>query len=498
MALAPSKSAAKGVTVVLPKLRGKGTALASTPTFVVSNVGSPIPNIATNSHLVDPYNFRATETDDDLIARLMRYDPDCAAAVGAFLTVANTQIRFLVTDVDGLVDREGHKILNLCLEYLTQTQDYSGGFTKSKSLDVLLEKQRYSILKRGAFGGELVLDSKSPTFFSQVTLVDAASLEWQEDESNKLKPKQKQGSGDPTDLDIANFFYAEYRQDPSSPYSKSLFISAINTVFARAQIINDLYDIMRVTGYPRMAVKLLSDVVLKNAPQSVKTGGAQKQIDHFTAFTNSISSVLTNLNPADPFVHTDYFEAQYLNSSSAMELDITPIIKVLDAQNQAALKSMATILGRGESGVNTASVEARIFSMNAQEINQPIADFWSQLLTLAIRLQGSLSKVTVYFEPVELRPDNELEPSRVQKQARLHKDLSLGMITDDYYHLQMYGTIRPETAPELSGTGFSDKSATDPAADTDKTKPSESKKPSSAERQSNKPADKGAKSNAVK
>ena len=42
--------------------------------------------------------------------------------------------------------------------------------------------------------------------------------------------------------------------------------------------------------------------------------------------------------------------------------------------------------------------------------------------------------------------------------SRLKQDLSLGIIGDDEYHLEMYGRIRPEEAPELSGTGFMESS----------------------------------------
>ena len=36
------------------------------------------------------------------------------------------------------------------------------------------------------------------------------------------------------------------------------------------------------------------------------------------------------------------------DKKAGMSIDIEPVIKTLNAQNQAALKTMATILGRGE------------------------------------------------------------------------------------------------------------------------------------------------------
>jgi hypothetical protein len=93
--------------------------------------------------------------------------------------------------------------------------------------------------------------------------------------------------------------------------------------------------------------------------------------------------------------------------------------------------------------------------MNAEEVNEPVGEIWSQMMTMAVRLLGhETSYVECRFRSPELRPELELEPQLTMKSARLREDLSLGIITDDEYHLEMYGRIRPDNAPELSGTNF--------------------------------------------
>lgn len=59
-----------------------------------------------------------------------------------------------------------------------------------------------------------------------------------------------------------------------------------------------------------------------------------------------------------------------------------------------------------------------------------------------------------------MRPDTELEPQLVVRQSRLLQDLSLGIITDEEYHLKMYNRLPPPSAPKLSGTGFNSKQET--------------------------------------
>ncbi|WP_297922393.1 hypothetical protein, partial [uncultured Agitococcus sp.] len=111
-------------------------------------------------------------------------------------------------------------------------------------------------------------------------------------------------------------------------------------------------------------------------------------------------------------------------------------------------------LGRGEAGVNTASVEARLFALQCDGLNTPVTLLLSQMFTFLLRATGSSSKAEVTFMPAEMRSPIELEAQFNLRAARLLYDLSEGIIDDDEYHLRMYGRIRPDSAPILSGTKF--------------------------------------------
>ena len=100
--------------------------------------------------------------------------------------------------------------------------------------------------------------------------------------------------------------------------------------------------------------------------------------------------------------------------------------------------------------------------MSAESINRPVADIMSRIFTLALRMAGFDGRVKVWFRHAELRPDLELEALRIQKQTRLLKDLSIGKISDEYYNLEMYGFLSPESAEDLSGTFFLNSPSQDP------------------------------------
>ena len=263
-------------------------------------------------------------------------------------------------------------------------------------------------------------------------------------------------------MDIPTFFTARCKQNPTSPYNYSYFTSAINTIAARQVVINDLYRIMKIVGYPRITIKVLEEVIKNRAPKDI-SNDSKKLNSWINSQLNTIANKFDGIRPDQPFAHTDSVEPSILNQKQpGSGLQVSEIIETLNAQNQAGLKVVATVLGRGDGGTNVASVESRIFTLSAESINRPVADIMSRIFTLALRMAGFDGRVKVWFRHAELRPDLELEALRIQKQTRLLKDLSIGKISDEYYNLEMYGFLSPESAEDLSGTFFLNSPSQDP------------------------------------
>ena len=203
-----------------------------------------------------------------------------------------------------------------------------------------------------------------------------------------------------------------------------------------------------------MDVTVLEEVLLKNAPINLRMDEAGKR-EYVNREMSSLTSAINGIRPDQTFVHTDSMTVEMINDKNpGAALNVDSVMGALNSQNQAGLRTMATIIGRGESGVNTATVEARVFSMSAEELNKPIGDILGQIFTMAIRLNGSQSYVEVKFAPVELRSATEMETQLLIRAQRLKADLSLGIISDDEYSLAMYGRIALDSQPPLSGTNF--------------------------------------------
>lgn len=440
-----------GFQILLPKKKAKPGGTTLTTTFQPGTAAVTIPGY--RDHLEDIFSTRVINDSRDLIVALARHDPDVSSSVFAYGTISSSAHMVVeATDLQGAESPEGVQIANAILERVFNVNDYTLGFSSKLSQAEFLDELRYMVMIRGGAGMELVLNKQlEPDSFR---IVDMATLEWEERQVGVYKPIQKTaGNSDGVSLDIPTFFTTRFHQSPSDIYTYSPFISAINTVAARQQVINELYRIMQVTGYPRLDIEVLEDIIMASAPPTLRQNPRERQT-FVDAQIASIRNTFSSIRSDQPFVHTNAVQTKMINDKNpGAGLSIKEVVETLDAQNQAALKTMPSVVGKASNG-NVASAESRLFAMNCDSLNKIIAVPIQAALTLAARLAGFQGSIKVGFTPIELRPTLELEAQLTMKQARLQTDLSLGLITDHRYHMDMYHRAKPDSSPELSGTGF--------------------------------------------
>lgn len=448
-------------TVLLPKGKGVKGGKGFTPTFNPRQEIMTAP--AYREHLNDLFTSRIAGDSRTLIATLANADPDVSAAINAFLSVAgSTDPVIYAYDGKDQIDTKGIELGQQLWSLLTTTNDYTLGYSARKGPDALVTDMRYMILLRGMVAGELVLDKTYVP--SEMRMIDPATIEWHQKQNGVFSPIQKSAtSNTEIDLNIPTFFTENFHQSPLDVYTYSPFVSAINTIASRTQVIQELYRIMKIVGYPRVDVQVLDDVLMNSAPPAIRN--KPEQVRAFVeAELGRIRAAISNLQSGDAFVHSKAVEAKVINDKNpSAGLQIQGVIDVLNAQNQAALKVMPAVVGKANNG-QVASTEARLFALNADALNRTVAGFMTKLLTLGARLSGYEGRIEMIFPPVELRPQLELEPQKTMKSSRLKMDLSLGLITDIEYSMEMYGRPPLAGAPELSGTGFMSQGTTDPNA----------------------------------
>lgn len=439
--------------ILLPKGKGAKGGKGATPGYVR---GTPTMTAPTyRDHLTDVYTTRTANDSRELIATLANMDPDVSAAITAFLSVAGS-VDPVVTayNENDEIDLDGIAMGQQLLAVLTTTNDYTLGYSDKPTVDSLCTDHRYMMLLRGGTAVELVLDKTYVP--SELRLVDPATLTWDQTAPGVYKPVQTPtGSNEKIDLNIPTFFTSNFHQSPLSKYTYSPFVSAINTIASRTLVINELYRIMKIVGYPRVDVAVLEDVLMKSAPPAFRNQ-PEKIRTYVQSELNSIRSAISNLGSGDAFVHSNAIEAKIINDKNpSAGIQIQGVIDVLQAQNMASLKVMPAVVGRANNG-QVASTEARLFALNADALNRAVAGVLTKSFTLAARLAGFAGRIEVNFPPVELRPAMELEPQWTMKASRLRQDLSDGLISDEEYTMAMYGRPPLPGAPKLSGTKFAD------------------------------------------
>lgn len=441
--------------IIAPKKKPKSGGTTNTPTYQPQQNQNVLTFPTYRDHLTDLFSSRQSADAQTIMEDLFQHDTDVSAAVNGYLTLADTQMIAWCEDLEGQVDPEASSQLYQLFNRLAFQTDYTQGFQLKMGLDKTTEELRYMGLLRGAIGAEWVYDKKGVP--DSIRNVDMKSIRWYEKAPGVYKPGQVvAGQTDPVMLDFPSFFVTYYRRSPTQVYASSPFVSAINTIAARQQVINDLYRIMRFTGYPRVEIKVLEDILVKAMPPAlIQNKGSTEYMGWLSARYAEIQANFANIAVDQAIVHADALEFSILNEKNpGMALNVEPIISTLNAQNQAGLKSMSTVLGRGSQGVNTGSVEARLAAMFADQLNEPIIDLYQRAFSFQMHQTGFQGFVKVKFAPAELRPWTELEPQLVLKAQRLRQDLSDGIITDVEYHLWMYERLPPRDAPLLSGTQF--------------------------------------------
>lgn len=455
--------ALKPLAILLPKGKGAKGGRSYPPGFNprTAEISSPL----YRDHLQDIFASRQASDARTLLDTLVNHDPDVSSAMHSYLTIAESaDLEFIAYGTDGAVDPEGIDLARQIVQALTTAYDYTLGYSRKVSLNATSTDLRYMALLRGSCDVELVLDKTYVPV--ELRIIDGKDIFWRSPKAGVWSPYQRPvGANTEIDLNIPTFFTSRFHQSPTQVYTHSPFVAAINAIAARQEVINELYRIMRVVGYPRLDVKVMEEVIANNAPPIIR-GDGKKLRSFVEAEVAKIAAALSNIRSDQAFVHSSATEAKIINDKNpGAGMQIQQVIDVLDAQNQAALKVMPAVVGKG-ANLQTASTEARLFAMSADALNRIVADVYSQALTLAARLSGYQGRIEARFRPVEMRPVLELEPQLTMRGARLREELSLGTISDIEYHMAMFGRPPPPGSPQLSGTGFLDQQEAS-AADVD-------------------------------
>lgn len=381
------------------------------------------------------------------------------SAVFSYVQMAHTGHKIMAYDTaTGNFSPEGTLLAHQLKARFDTTYDYTEGFSDRMSVERVVTSLLRETALTSAACLELVLDKGR--FPSKLSVVAFDSLYWKSSGEGGRFPTQRgtvRQDGQDKDLDIANFWISELERDANSAYPNRMFDAALDSLTHYQEFIEDMRRSVRRSGHNRLTVLLDSEKVANSAPENVRDDS--DALESYMEITRSgVETLLSDLNPEDALVTYDWatFNAVEMDGTKT---DYTQLLQELSGITATSMRSHPSILGMRIAGSQSLSnTESLVFVRNAQALHRPVNEVMSRAFTLACRLYGSDVYVEFKLNPINLRPEEELEAFKSMRQDNILEQLSLGFISDEEASLLLGTGFRPAGAPKLSGTMFHEKS----------------------------------------
>lgn len=442
------------ITVELPR-RLLTSARSRTRPSTISEAGQTIrQNPAYDLINVATRSYRDQQDIVRLIRHLARAEGPFATAVHNMVEVACTKYKVFAYDSKShQLSADGTKVALSVISSMDTPTQYQG-VTQKRSMDETLKTLIREALITGMPAAELVLNKALQP--DKIQVVGSETLTWVDDGKGGALPTQIiAGVNDPVSLNIPTFFYSHLAPDPDSVSPRSMMEACIKMLVYFGEFMDEIRRSVRNAGHNRMTVALDAQKIADTAPRDVKMD-PKKLAEYLASVKDAIEDSMQNIDPEDAFVYFDSAEVDVLQSGTGTKVDYTPLLNVIIGQYATAMKTPPSVLGlRLEGGSQQlGSVETLNYLKTAKALHTPVETIMSRILTLSCRLLGSDVYVWFRLDPLDLRPETELEAFFTMREARILNRLSMGQISDDEAAIELGCFPRPPGAPNLSGTMF--------------------------------------------
>lgn len=381
--------------------------------------------------------------------------PDMSGAIFAYLRTAITGgYSGVAKNLDGSFNPDATNLLQQLMMRMDVLPNYADGYGGSYSIRSVAESMAKEMLIYGAMACELVLDKTRTPW--RIQPIHTPHIEFLPD-GNDLIPRQVV-AGVTIPLDVPTFFYTALDQDLLTPYSSSPFESAIRPAIFSEDFVQDLWKVVKQAVHPRQHVKINLEKLQAQMPVEAAHDSKIRQ-EWLDGTLAAITDTINTLGPEEALIYYDFMEVERDNNgNSSLSSEWQTLQNIANSKLSTGAKTLPAILGHGVGSSNVASTESMLFVKSASgAVQVKLNETFSRVLTLAVRLYGLDVVVDFKFDPVDLRPESELESYKSMKQSRILEQLSLGLITDEDASLQLTGKLPLPGATKLSGTGFFNK-----------------------------------------
>lgn len=435
-----------------PKVPRKALSL---PSFLRSapNPANVLPREDARLGNTDVTTFRTEQDSRATIRKFVEASPDLSAAVFAYLRTGITdKYTAVARNIDGTFNPEATASLQSIIQRMDVLGDYSEGYSAGLSLRSASESLAKELVMYGSCCVELILDKSGMP--KRLQPISVTQIEFKAEKDGTLKPLQKTSAGE-NDLDWPSVFYVALDQNLLQPYSSSPIESAIQAVLFAEEFTNDLRRVIKKVLHPRQQVVIDEEKLRRSIPSDI-INDPEAIVGFYNTVISNIEQKLNGLRPEDALVFLDSIGVSLENNGNASLSDEWNFVKeTAHARLTSGAKTPAAVMGFGAASSNIASTESLLFMKNANGVvTAKLNEIFSRCFTLAVRLMGYDVVVEFRYNPIDLRPETELEAFRAQKTSRILDLLSVGMLDDTEACLELTGKLPPTGYTLLSGTMF--------------------------------------------
>src|SRR3990167_93006 len=443
-----------------PKATSKAAAFASYLT-TARQASFPLPQTDRRLASTDITTYRTGATTAQTMRDFAAASPDLAAAIFAYLRTAITGgYTAVAKNPDNTFNPEATNLLQQIIMRMHVLPTYADGFGGAYSLRSVAESLGKEGLLYGAMSSELVLDKTKLPW--RIQPIHVGQIKFVPD-GNDLKPQQWL-AGAKIDLDIPTFFYVSLDQDLLTAYASSPLEPALKPTLFAEDFMQDLWRVVKRAVHPRQHVKIDWAKVQAQVPPE-----AIHDQEKLTAWMNQVVADITakvnTIGVNEALVYFDFMTIEReTNGNTSLSSEWQTLQDMVNSKLATGAKTLPAILGHGVGSSNVASTESMLFVKSAAgAVQAKLNEMFSRIFTLSVRLFGYDVVVEFKYDPIDLRPDTELESFKALKQSRVLEQLSLGLITDEEACLTLTGKLPPSGMAPLMGTMFAAKKA-DPNA----------------------------------
>lgn len=378
--------------------------------------------------------------------------PELGSAVFNYIRLGVTsRYRVVFRNLDGTINVDGTKLVQQIIARMDRV-GLLGRINGESGVAQVSEQLAKEIIQYGACASELVLGKGFVP--ERIQPFSVTQVKYKPLPNGKgVQPFQILGEAE-ISLLYPTVVIINVDQDLLQAYSESMVQSALQPALFGVSFSNQLTRVVERAIHPRTKVEVDEEKVRKWLSPEAQMD-RDKAAEEVEELISQISDRLNSLQPEDALVYLNTMKVTVDNSAtSGLASEYDTLQKYIDSRLIAGARSMPAVMGKG-GNQNTASAEVMLFVKAVESVVKSKLDaVWSRHMTTAVRLLGIEGYADFSFDPVSLRPEEEMQAFKQTRLSIMKDLLSMGFITDEEFSIEMTGELPPAGHVPLSGTMF--------------------------------------------